>query len=62
MDLSKLIPPVYSENECYEAGFDSGLNGSNSTNCHFSYFATKEKMERWEKGSKDGEQERLYGK
>lgn len=55
MDLSKLIPPNRTEDECYKAGFDSGYNEPNMVNCHFSYFSTKEKTKRWEEGSKEGE-------
>ena len=55
MDIKSLIPPNKTNDECYKAGFDSGLNGPNTTNCHFSLFATKEKTARWEAGQADGE-------
>lgn len=33
-----------------EAGFDSGKNGPNETNCHPRHFATRERTEAWERG------------
>jgi len=54
MDIMKIIQPKKSTDECYEAGFDCALNGTNEINCHFLFFATKEKMERWEMGKRDG--------
>lgn len=38
----------------YLAGYDAGKNGPNTTNANFSLFSTKEKMEEWSKGNKDG--------
>lgn len=37
----------------YDAGYDCEKNGANTTNCHFSIFSSKEKMEAWEEGKKD---------
>jgi ribosome modulation factor len=34
----------------YEAGFNSGLHGSNTSNCHFGFFRTPEMTEAWIKG------------
>lgn len=39
----------------YEAGFECGKNGANTTNCHFSFFSSPERTVEWEKGKKDGE-------
>ncbi len=39
----------------YEMGYDAGLNGANTDNCHFGLFATKKMSDIWSKGSKDGE-------
>lgn len=39
-----------SEEEAYKAGLDYAMNGSNATNCHFSFFATPELMKAWELG------------
>jgi len=36
--------------EAYDFGYDCGKNGSNTTNCHYSIFATKELMKAWERG------------
>ena len=36
--------------EAYDFGYDFGKNGANTTNCHFSIFATTELMKSWEKG------------
>lgn len=38
----------------YEAGFDSGLNGPNTVNCHFSIFNTPENTKKWQRGAVDG--------
>lgn len=38
------------EEEAYKAGRDCALNGSSTTNCHFSLFATPELMRAWEMG------------
>lgn len=34
----------------YRAGYDSVVNGANTTNCHLRYFRTKELMREWERG------------
>lgn len=39
----------------YMAGFDCGLNGSNTDNCHFSFFSSREQTDEWEAGKKEGE-------
>ena len=54
IDISKLIPPKRSKDYAYEMGFDSSINGANTTNCHFSIFASDENKKSWEAGVKDG--------
>jgi len=39
----------------YQAGYDSAINGSNITNCHFSIFSSPEKTAEWERGRRDAE-------
>lgn len=34
------------------AGYDAGLNGPNTTNCHFRHFATPQQTEAWEDGKR----------
>ena len=41
-----------------EAGIDCGLNGPNTTNCHFSHFATPKLTAAWEGGKRHGSDER----
>ncbi len=38
----------------YLNGHDAGLNGPNTTNSHFSFFATKEQTRDWEAGNAAG--------
>ncbi len=38
----------------YQAGFSAGKDGANTTNSHFSFFATKEQTADWEAGQRDG--------
>jgi hypothetical protein len=40
---------------CYNAGKDAGINGPNSTNCHFRLFSSREQTEAWERGKRDGD-------
>jgi hypothetical protein len=46
----------------WKNGFDAGLNGSNTTNTHFSNFGTKEQTADWEAGKKAGEAQRAISK
>ena len=39
----------------YKMGYDSAINGANTTNCHFGLFATREQTSEWERGRRDGE-------
>lgn len=53
------IPPrTASADAAYKAGYDCGLNGANTTNCHFSLFATIELMKAWSDGKEDGEKDK----
>lgn len=40
-----------------EMGYDSVVNGANTTNCHFSLFASKELTTAWEKGARLAKQD-----
>lgn len=55
MNIKGLVFNTKSEKEAYDAGRDCAKNGSNTTNCHFSFFATPELMKAWELGKKDQE-------
>lgn len=46
----------------YKNGYDAGLNGPNTGNCHFSNFATKEQTKDWEAGNSAGKKARKKGK
>ncbi|HUS02948.1 MAG TPA: hypothetical protein VMY77_14520 [Chitinophagaceae bacterium] len=39
----------------YKMGYDCGLHGANTTNCHFSLFATPARLKEWESGKAAGE-------
>ena len=39
----------------YDSGYDAGLKGPNTTNCHFSIFSTHEKTKAWKKGKAKGD-------
>jgi len=54
IDLKNTLP-VFDIHHCYRLGYDCGLNGSNTTNCHFAVFATPEKTKAWEQGKADAE-------
>jgi ribosome modulation factor len=42
----------------YDAGYDCGLNGATSDNCHFAYFSNRQRTRAWEQGKADGKIER----
>jgi hypothetical protein len=42
------------ENDAYQAGIDCAINGANTTNCHFTFFATKELSDAHSRGVKQG--------
>lgn len=37
----------------YDAGFDAGMNGPNTSNCHFMFFSTKARSAEWSRGNDD---------
>lgn len=39
----------------YKMGYDCGLNGANTTNCHFGLFSSPESTKQWEEGKRNGE-------
>ncbi len=41
--------------DAYSAGYDCGMYGPNTRNCHFGWFRTPEMTKDWERGKKDGE-------
>jgi hypothetical protein len=49
--------PVASPSRAEAMGYDAAINKPNTTNCHFSCFATKELMKAWERGNKRGKAE-----
>jgi DnaJ-class molecular chaperone len=44
-----------SEGYAYEMGFDCGVNGANTRNCHFSIFSEPRFTAAWENGKKAAE-------
>lgn len=46
----------------HRMGFDAGFGAPNTTNCHFSLFATPELTKAWEVGKREGEAKRLMAK
>lgn len=44
------MPKTTSANTPYEAGKDYALNGANTENCNFKWFATPESLAEWERG------------
>lgn len=43
----------------YDAGYDAGLNGANEENCNpFKWFNKPENTKEWERGNKDGSDQR----
>lgn len=48
------LPRNVSIEESQRAGYQAGLHGSDTTNSHFSWFATPELTSAWERGNKQG--------
>lgn len=42
----------------YAAGFDCGMNGANTRNCHFNWFSDASRTAEWERGKIDAEAKR----
>lgn len=57
--IEKTITPFLikkkSEDDCYKAGYDNGMNGTSAQNACFSFFTTKEKTASWERGKAQAE-------
>ena len=51
IDAEKLLD----ESEAYRRGYDCGVNGANTENCHFAIFSTHKKMKEWERGKADAD-------
>lgn len=47
--------PAKGVSQEYLAGYDSGVNGPNETNCNFRLFATPEQTKEWERGRFDAD-------
>jgi len=58
-DQTEIFDDPKKNSEAYKAGYDAGKNGSNTINTHFRYFATKELMNNWALGNKQGKGEGL---
>lgn len=39
--------------DCYEAGYDAGLNGGNRNNSDYTFFTSPDRTKAWERGNKD---------
>lgn len=52
-----MLHKIYSDEEqsAYDAGYSAAIDGSDTTNCHFSIFSTPEKMKAWESGKQNGD-------
>lgn len=42
----------------YQAGYDAGLNGANTTNAGYQHFQTTEDTLEWERGHKAGKKQK----
>jgi len=52
-ELKKFMPPMMTEREAYQRGYDCGLHGSNEQNTHFSIFQSSEYTAAWMEGKDD---------
>jgi hypothetical protein len=50
--------PRRTEKDAEQAGWEAGYYGPNTSNCHFTYFATPELTAAWERGNAGGKVER----
>lgn len=55
MDLTKLTIPQKTIDDAFIAGYDCGKNGTNTANCHFSFFSSPDMTAAWERGKSEGE-------
>ena len=53
--MKQLVQEPTGFDSAYDAGFDCGKNGSDTTNCNFKWFRTPESTKEWERGKADGE-------
>ena len=44
-----------SKSEAYKLGFDCGIHGPTTTNCHFSLFKDRASTDEWERGKAAGQ-------
>ncbi len=44
----------------YDAGYDAGFNGANTTNCNFRLFDSRARADAWSQGQIDGRLERQW--
>lgn len=42
------------KDDAENAGYDAAISGPNTTNCHFTLFATPELKDAWERGNAKG--------
>ena len=45
--------PKFGKEYAYKMGYDCGINGANTTNCHFAIFFSEKTMRAWEQGKRD---------
>ncbi len=51
--VRRLLSASHTKEYAYEMGKDCVLHGANTTNCHFSLFASEELMKEWERGKRE---------
>ena len=56
--IQSMLDEYKKERDPYKLGFDCGLNGPNTDNCHFSIFSSPENPKKWEQGKRAGESKR----
>jgi ribosome modulation factor len=49
---------VEARRKAYLAGYSAGLSGPDPTNCHFSFFRTRDLTSEWEAGNAKGKTDR----
>lgn len=45
----------------YEAGYNCGVRGPNTDNCHFGFFGSPASTKEWERGKAAGDRDRENG-
>ncbi len=58
--LQKFIKnmPTTNEKVCFTMGYDCGLNGADTKNCHFSLFSSPANTAAWEAGKAQAEKDK----